>query len=274
MPPLPRRALAGERPLGALRQGAAAHQGPQRARLLLRADARGGGHRPRAPRGALLSRPAAQSVPDPDQVPRRDPPALRPHARARVHHEGRLLLSRRRTTTAEREYDSMSRRLSAHLRALRAEASGRSKPTPAPSAAAMSHEFQVLAESGEDAIVSCTACDYAANVEKAEIKRARRRARYRRSVRRRSRKCRHARRSAPSRRSRRFSPCRPTASSRRCFHRPKTGRPVAALVRGDHELSELKLRTALGCAVAGLGRCSRPCERTPARRSASPGRSA
>lgn len=34
-----------------------------------------------------------------------------------------------------------------------------------------SHEFMVLAESGEDAIVSCSACDYAANVEKAESRR-------------------------------------------------------------------------------------------------------
>ena len=33
----------------------------------------------------------------------------------------------------------------------------------------MSHEFQVLADSGEDAIVSCDKCDYAANVEKAEL---------------------------------------------------------------------------------------------------------
>jgi prolyl-tRNA synthetase len=33
-----------------------------------------------------------------------------------------------------------------------------------------SHEFQVLAESGEDAIVSCDACDYAANVEEAKVK--------------------------------------------------------------------------------------------------------
>src|SRR4249920_2198615 len=33
-----------------------------------------------------------------------------------------------------------------------------------------SHEFQVLAESGEDAIVSCGSCEYAANVEKAEVK--------------------------------------------------------------------------------------------------------
>lgn len=31
-----------------------------------------------------------------------------------------------------------------------------------------SHEFQVLADTGEDAIVACDACDYAANVEQAE----------------------------------------------------------------------------------------------------------
>ncbi len=34
----------------------------------------------------------------------------------------------------------------------------------------LSHEFQVLAASGEDAIVSCEGCGYAANVEKAEVK--------------------------------------------------------------------------------------------------------
>jgi prolyl-tRNA synthetase len=33
-----------------------------------------------------------------------------------------------------------------------------------------SHEFMVLADSGEDSIVFCTSCDYAANVEKAEIR--------------------------------------------------------------------------------------------------------
>src|ERR1044071_1567748 len=32
----------------------------------------------------------------------------------------------------------------------------------------MSHEFQVLAETGEDALVACDRCDYAANVEQAE----------------------------------------------------------------------------------------------------------
>jgi prolyl-tRNA synthetase len=34
-----------------------------------------------------------------------------------------------------------------------------------------SHEFQVLADSGEDAIVACDKCSYAANVEKAELRR-------------------------------------------------------------------------------------------------------
>jgi len=33
----------------------------------------------------------------------------------------------------------------------------------------LSHEFQVLADSGEDAIVSCDKCSYAANIEKAEL---------------------------------------------------------------------------------------------------------
>jgi len=33
----------------------------------------------------------------------------------------------------------------------------------------VSHEFQVLADSGEDAIVSCSSCGYTANVEKADV---------------------------------------------------------------------------------------------------------
>ncbi len=36
---------------------------------------------------------AGQLLPDPDEVPRRDPPAIRRHARARIHHEGRVQLS-------------------------------------------------------------------------------------------------------------------------------------------------------------------------------------
>ncbi|HAY22327.1 MAG TPA: proline--tRNA ligase [Desulfobacterales bacterium] len=38
-----------------------------------------------------------------------------------------------------------------------------------PIGGSFSHEFMVLAETGEDVVVSCTACAYAANLEKAEI---------------------------------------------------------------------------------------------------------
>src|SRR5512136_1652158 len=38
-----------------------------------------------------------------------------------------------------------------------------------------SHEFMVMAETGEDAVVFCSACEYAANLEKAEIARPERR---------------------------------------------------------------------------------------------------
>jgi prolyl-tRNA synthetase len=39
-----------------------------------------------------------------------------------------------------------------------------------PIGGSFSHEFMVLADTGEDTIVSCTSCDYAANLEKAEIR--------------------------------------------------------------------------------------------------------
>ncbi len=48
----------------------------------------------------------------------------------------------------------------------------RFKPVQADSGAIggdFSHEFMVLAETGEDTIASCTACDYAANLEKAKV---------------------------------------------------------------------------------------------------------
>jgi len=111
----------------------------------------------------------------------------------------------------------------------------------------MSHEFQVLADSGEDAIVACDHCDYAANVEKAELKAA-----------------------APA----------PASGSAQLqeLHTPgkggiddvvkylkepverfvKTliyladGKPVIALVRGDRGLNELKLKAAIGCEALEL----------------------
>ncbi|MET0151222.1 MAG: proline--tRNA ligase [Candidatus Binatia bacterium] len=110
-----------------------------------------------------------------------------------------------------------------------------------------SHEFQVLAESGEDAVASCPRCGYAANVELA------------------------AARAEP-----------PTTSSGRALEKVSTpgqrtveevsaflgvpaerfvktlvyvtdaGDPVVALVRGDRALSEAKLKNALGASAVAM----------------------
>src|SRR6185295_5026903 len=68
--------VAGIRTVGAVWARAAALQGPPPARVLRRPHARGSGERRRAPGGEKLSAAAAQPVPDPDQIPRRDPAAI------------------------------------------------------------------------------------------------------------------------------------------------------------------------------------------------------
>ncbi|MBR2865599.1 MAG: proline--tRNA ligase [Elusimicrobiaceae bacterium] len=106
-----------------------------------------------------------------------------------------------------------------------------------------SHEFMVLAYNGEDVIADCPSCDYAANTEKAEIK-------------------------APA-----FSINQADFKEMEKKSTPKAysvedvakmlnvatdklikllvftadGEPVVALVRGDHELNEPKLRALLKC---------------------------
>ena len=104
----------------------------------------------------------------------------------------------------------------------------------------LSHEFQVLAESGEDAIVSCERCGYAANAEKAEVKPL----------------------SAPvatgGALDRVATPGKRTVAEVSAFlgvpperfvktlvYQGADGATVAVLVRGDHEVSETKLRAAL-----------------------------
>lgn len=110
-----------------------------------------------------------------------------------------------------------------------------------------SHEFMVPSDSGEDLIVQCSGCGYAANTEKAEIGAGQ----------------------APE------SAAAASDSEAKPFKRVETpgkttieqvsellrtkphqmvktliylvdGKPVAAMVRGDHELNELKLKRALG----------------------------
>lgn len=111
-----------------------------------------------------------------------------------------------------------------------------------------SHEFQVLAETGEDSIVSCSTCPYTANVEKAELKPA------------------PLAGAGEDARAPRLvaTPRMRTVEEVTAFlgvppeRLIKTllfiadGSVVAALVRGDHELNEIKLKAALGASDLGL----------------------
>lgn len=104
-----------------------------------------------------------------------------------------------------------------------------------------SHEFMVLADTGEEGIAVCDACDYAANVERAELQE-------------------HAHKPPPEtlREKRRVStPGKKTVEDVTAFLKvPATqlvktllyradGRIVAVLVRGDHDVNEAKLKKAL-----------------------------
>jgi len=112
-----------------------------------------------------------------------------------------------------------------------------------------SHEFMVMADSGEDGIVFCSQCDYAANMEKAEV----------------------ARPDGPVISAEAFLP-------REEVHTPDVrtieevsaflgvtpqqivkalifnadGTPVAILIRGDEEVNEVKVRNYLNCSELEL----------------------
>jgi prolyl-tRNA synthetase len=109
-----------------------------------------------------------------------------------------------------------------------------------------SHEFQVLADSGEDAIVSCNNCDYAANVEKAEVK-ARRPAG--RDITEESPELTKV--STPGKKSvaevAEFLKLPADNFIKTLVYKTGGDELVAALVRGDHEINELKLRAVLKC---------------------------
>jgi len=108
-----------------------------------------------------------------------------------------------------------------------------------------SHEFQVLATSGEDEIVACTKCDYAANVEKAELKTpvASRQS----SV---VRKNKYKKVATPDKKSVEevceFLKKKPEDIVKTIIFETDRG-PVAGLVRGDRALKESKLKDAIDC---------------------------
>lgn len=104
-----------------------------------------------------------------------------------------------------------------------------------------SHEFMVLASSGEDAIVSCNACRYAANVEKAEgIKQQQGGAGQQELT----------KVNTPGKKTiaevSEFLGLPQSATVKTLVLSNGEGQFVMALVRGDHELNELKLKNRLG----------------------------
>ena len=114
-----------------------------------------------------------------------------------------------------------------------------------------SHEFQVLAESGEDAIVSCDSCDYAANVEKAEVKG---KLPAGRDISQESPKL--AKVATPGKKTvpevAEFLKLSADRFIKTLVYTTDAGELIAVLVRGDHEINELKLRATLGCRQADL----------------------
>ncbi len=90
------RALRGDEPLGRVRPQPVPAPGPQGQRHAPGPDPRGDVHPAGEGPVLLVQGPAPGAVPDPDQVPRRGPPARRTAARPRVRDEGLLLLRHRR----------------------------------------------------------------------------------------------------------------------------------------------------------------------------------
>ncbi|MGZ8450701.1 MAG: proline--tRNA ligase [Candidatus Binatia bacterium] len=109
-----------------------------------------------------------------------------------------------------------------------------------------SHEFQVLAASGEDAIVGCDGCEYAANVEKAEVKG---RPPAARDISQESPKLNKVatpgKKTVPEVAELLNLPANQFIKT--LVYKTDGGDLIATLVRGDHEINELKLRTVLGC---------------------------
>jgi prolyl-tRNA synthetase len=108
-----------------------------------------------------------------------------------------------------------------------------------------SHEFMVLAMTGEDQIVNCLKCNYAANLEKAEVTRGSREPSP--SVEEEQRPVEEV--ETPDIRNveevTSFLSISPSQLIKTLIFK-SDGDVVAALVRGDHELNEIKLRNLLG----------------------------
>ncbi len=105
-----------------------------------------------------------------------------------------------------------------------------------------SHEFMVLADSGEDAIVSCDSCRYAANVEKAESRPAAGAST--------EEQLELTKTATPDMKSiadvAAFLGLATDRTIKALVYSSTTGEHVMAILRGDHELNEIKLKNCLG----------------------------
>ena len=107
-----------------------------------------------------------------------------------------------------------------------------------------SHEFMVLADTGEDTIASCSACGYAANTEKAEIKKPEDM-----SINPADLKPMENRATPKAYTVEDVAKLLnvPTSKLIKLLVFTADGKPVVALVRGDHELNEFKFKALLKC---------------------------
>ena len=120
-----------------------------------------------------------------------------------------------------------------------------------PIGGSFSHEFMVLADTGEDLLASCTSCDYAANLEKAEVALAPGSP---------GPPVGGAPEPVPTPNVRTveevaaFLTVRPADIVKTLIYETEDG-PVAVLIRGDHEVNEVKVKNLLGVTdllLAGL----------------------
>lgn len=107
----------------------------------------------------------------------------------------------------------------------------------------LSHEFQVLAKSGEDPVLTCTKCDYAANVEKAALRPLQDAGKVEFIS------GKFEKVATPGKTSveevSQFLKIQPSALAKILVFETDAG-PIAALVRGDHELIAPKLEVVAG----------------------------
>ncbi len=136
-------------------------------------------------------------------------------------------------------YERIFKRCGLQFRAVEADSG--------PIGGSFSHEFMVLANTGEDIVVSCDSCDYAANLEKAEIKPC--------SPTEKTTGSEPRKVATPSMKTieevSQFLGVTPSQLIKTLILRTDKG-PVAVLLRGDHELNDIKVKNYLAASEIEL----------------------